>query len=83
MMEKQKPIAIKADPSDDEDFDVTEEALELAQAERRARRGGRPKGSAKDPVTLRIDKDVLDRYRAGGPGWQSRINQDLRKAAGL
>jgi hypothetical protein len=31
-------IALKADPNDPEDFDVTQEALEKALAERRARR---------------------------------------------
>jgi uncharacterized protein (DUF4415 family) len=41
---------------------------------------GRPKGSAKQLVSLRIDSEVLDRFRAGGPGWQSRINEALRKA---
>ena len=46
-------------------------------------KGGRPKGSNKEQVALRLDKDVLARYRAAGPGWQSRINEDLRKAAGL
>jgi len=29
---------------------------------------------------LRIDRDVLDKFRATGEGWQSRINQALRKA---
>lgn len=43
-------------------------------------KGGRPRGSAKEQVSLRIDKEVLDRFRAGGPGWQSRINEVLRKA---
>ena len=43
---------------------------------------GRPKGSAKQLVSLRIDRDVLDSFRAGGPGWQSRINEALRKAVG-
>ncbi len=43
---------------------------------------GRPKGSAKQLVSLRIDRDVLERFRAGGPGWQSRINEALRKAVG-
>lgn len=46
-------------------------------------RPGRPKGSAKQPVSLRLDKDVIERFRADGPGWQSRINEALRKAAGL
>lgn len=46
-------------------------------------KGGRPRGSNKEQVALRLDKDVLARYRAGGPGWQSRINEDLRKVVGL
>jgi uncharacterized protein (DUF4415 family) len=33
-------------------------------------------------VTLRIDQDVLEHFQAGGPGWQDRINEALRKAAG-
>jgi uncharacterized protein (DUF4415 family) len=36
----------------------------------------------KEQVTLRIDQDVLEFFRAGGPGWQDRINEALRKAAG-
>ena len=38
---------------------------------------------AKEMVSLRIDRDVLDHFQAGGPGWQDRINAALRKAAGL
>jgi uncharacterized protein (DUF4415 family) len=34
-------------------------------------------------VTLRLDPDILDRFREGGPGWQGRINAALRKAVGL
>ena len=45
---------------------------------------GRPKSAApKVSTTLRLDPDVLESFRAGGPGWQSRINAALRKAAGL
>jgi uncharacterized protein (DUF4415 family) len=33
-------------------------------------------------VSLRIDQDVLEFFREGGPGWQDRINEALRKAAG-
>ena len=46
-------------------------------------RRGRPPGSAKQAVSLRLDKAVLERFRADGPGWQSRMNEALRKAAGL
>lgn len=55
---------------------------ELAESARRAR--GRPPVEApKRQVTLRLDADVLDRFRAEGRGWQSRINAALRKSAGL
>jgi len=37
---------------------------------------------AKEQVTLRIDRDVLDFFQEDGPGWQDRINAALRKAAG-
>jgi uncharacterized protein (DUF4415 family) len=37
---------------------------------------------AKEMVSLRIDRDVLDFFQEGGPGWQDRINEALRKAAG-
>jgi uncharacterized protein (DUF4415 family) len=34
-------------------------------------------------VSLRIDPDVLEKYRAEGPGWQARMNAVLRKGARL
>ncbi len=49
-----------------------------AQLVKRGR--GRPRSSEKESVTLRIDRETLDRFRAGGPGWQTRINEALRKA---
>lgn len=36
----------------------------------------------KEFVSLRIDQDVLAFFQEGGPGWQERINEALRKAAG-
>jgi uncharacterized protein (DUF4415 family) len=46
------------------------------------RKVGRPKGSGtKELVSLRIDRDILDRFRAGGPGWQTRLNDALREVA--
>ncbi len=47
-------------------------------------RRGRPKSDVtKVRTTLRLDPDVLAAFRSGGPGWQTRINDALRKAAGL
>jgi uncharacterized protein (DUF4415 family) len=43
-------------------------------------RPGRPRGSAKQAVSIRLDKDVVDKFRATGPGWQSRINEALKRA---
>ncbi|WP_375428013.1 BrnA antitoxin family protein [uncultured Sphingomonas sp.] len=36
-----------------------------------------------EKVTLALDVEVIDRFRADGPGWQGRINEALRKAVGL
>ena len=48
------------------------------------RGAGRPtKENPKQQVTLRLDPDVLERFRATGKGWQSRINAELRKALGI
>lgn len=58
------------------------EALpELAASARRMR--GPQKSPTKKLVSLRLSPDVLDRFKAGGRGWQSRIDEVLRKAVGL
>ena len=45
---------------------------------------GRPKSdNPKQQVTLRLDRAVLEGFRATGPGWQSRINAELRKVLKL
>jgi uncharacterized protein (DUF4415 family) len=50
---------------------------ELAAA---AKKRGRPKSEApKVAVKLRIDPDVLEAYKATGPGWQTRMNEVLRR----
>jgi uncharacterized protein (DUF4415 family) len=46
------------------------------------RRPGRPpKADRKVSVTLRLDRDVIERFKAAGAGWQTRINAALRKSA--
>ena len=45
---------------------------------------GRPKAAVtKVSTTIRLDPDVLASFKAEGAGWQSRINDALRRAAGL
>src|SRR5215831_10422209 len=38
--------------------------------------------NAKELVSLRIDRDILDHFQDAGPGWQDRINEALRKVVG-
>ena len=44
-------------------------------------RRGRPVGSNKERIAIRIDQSALAKFRALGPGWQTRINEVLVKAA--
>jgi uncharacterized protein (DUF4415 family) len=37
---------------------------------------------AKTQVTLRLDADVVAAFKAGGAGWQTRMNEALAKAVG-
>lgn len=39
--------------------------------------------NARELVSLRIDRDVLEHFQASGRGWQEQVNFALRKAAGL
>ena len=62
---KARPIA---------EFPELQRALERARGQR-----GPQKAPTKERVTLRLDRDVVESYRAAGPGWQTRINDDLAK----
>jgi len=55
------------------------DTYELGAAEFKQLRRGRPLGSGKKvQVTLRVDADVLERFKASGAGWQTRINDALK-----
>jgi uncharacterized protein (DUF4415 family) len=57
---------------------------ELSDGDMVIRRGRPPLGDRpKSSVTLRLDADVLESYRALGAGWQSQINADLRRVRKL
>jgi uncharacterized protein (DUF4415 family) len=55
---------------------------DLMESIRRAR-GRPPVAHPRKQVSLRLDPAIIDKFKAGGKGWQSRINEALRKAAGL
>ena len=72
------------DPDDAPELtDAWFDRAEMKVAGHVVNRGGRPRGATKEQVTLRVDRDVLGRFRESGAGWQSRINAALRKAVGL
>ena len=49
----------------------------LAASIRKGR--GPNKAPTKKLVSLRLSGKVLEAYKAKGPGWQSRIDEDLRR----
>lgn len=76
--------------SDPDDFEATDEQLaqakpfvemfpELAESIRRSR-GRPPIAEPKLPVTIRLDRNVVEKFKATGKGWQSRINEILKQA---
>lgn len=84
-MSDMKKIMIDHDNPEwtDADFAAAKKGDDIPEAIRKAfpKKGpGRPAGHTKEQVTLRLDKDLLAHFRAGGPGWQSRVNEALRKA---
>lgn len=63
-----------------------EEVAELDSAWVLAAKRGRPPMPAplrKQRVNIMLDADLLEKLRASGKGWQTRINAALRKEAGL
>jgi uncharacterized protein (DUF4415 family) len=81
-MPKRKPRGpwVKAEPESAKGFFESDQtAVNAART-----KPGRPKSAnAKKSVHLRLSPDVLAWFRASGPGWQTRIDETLRKTAKL
>ena len=81
--EVQRQIA--ADPEDSAHWEQRTPACpavevdpELVEWSRRTR--GRQKAPTKVPVYIRLDADIVEHFRDGGRGWQTRLNDTLREA---
>ena len=72
------PLVAWQDP--DEAPDLSTPEWQAAFDKVPVRRGRPPLDEPKVSTTIRLDADVLAAYRAEGPGWQTRINEVLRKA---
>ena len=56
---------------------------EIRHGNKVIKRGRPPLEHPKEAIKLRLDPDVLAYFRGLGPGWQTRINGALRRAAKL
>ncbi|NJR78051.1 BrnA antitoxin family protein [Sphingomonas sp. 36D10-4-7] len=79
-------IMSNADDMDDVRPVLDDAWFEEADAFQGARlvRRGRPKpDNPKQPVTIRLDRDLVEWFKRSGDGWQTRINAELRRVAGI
>src|SRR5258707_10932901 len=79
---------IAADPANPEwtaqDFRRAKPFTKAFPALSESRRGRGPqKEPTKVAVSLRLTREVVERFKADGPGWQTRMDKALKKAAGL
>lgn len=80
-----KPFAIDGDSApelDDSFFANARPASEMLPdvVERARRVRGKQIEQTKERITIRIDADLADHFRATGKGWQTRLNNVLRDA---
>ena len=66
-------------PDEYEDLpELTEEML----ARGKVNRGGRPRSvNPKRLISIRLPEDVIQKWRASGPGWQTRMAEKLSRVA--
>ena len=66
----------------EEDFATARPAIEVVPhiVEEYRRTRGKQKKQVKERVSIRLDADIAEHFRAGGPGWQTRLNETLREA---
>ena len=62
--------------SDQDNLPLTQEELQQFK-----RTPGRPAGSSKELISLRLDREALKVFRSTGAGWQTRINDVLKEWA--
>jgi len=62
--------------------EVLPELLGEKEAEKLLKPRGRPRSPhSKVAISLRVAPDVLERWKASGPGWQTRMADSLAKHA--
>ena len=82
MTESKKSIAPEwIDPDDAPDMSEGDwfERADWYQGETLIRRGRAKLDQSMISTTLQLDSDIIEKFRAKGPGWQTRINDALRE----
>jgi uncharacterized protein (DUF4415 family) len=65
-----------------EEYEELPELTDEMLARGRVNKGGRPRSpNPKRLISIRLTEDVIQRWRATGPGWQTRMAEKLSKAA--
>ena len=86
MSEKERHIGMSAIEPDDMKPELDDAWFAEADAYVGSKlvRRGRPKSeNPKRLISIRLDADIVEWFKRSGEGWQTRINDTLRKAAGL
>jgi uncharacterized protein (DUF4415 family) len=65
-------------PYDPNDEDATERYLRESLVRYRGQRGPQ-KSPTKEMISIRLSREVLDHFRGTGEGWQSRIDETLKR----
>ena len=76
MNENEHSTARNSDPDDAPDLTRDGWPGKFAKAE--VRRGRPPVAKPKVSTTIRLSPEVIDYFKAGGRGWQTRIDEALR-----
>lgn len=65
-----------------EEYEELPELTDEMLARGKVNKGGRPRSAnPKRLITIRLTEDVVKRWRATGPGWQTRMAEGLARLA--
>ncbi len=77
---KSNPAKVDAHVIRPAEYDELPELDDKMLARAVVRRGGRPRSpNPRQLITLRLPADVIERWRATGPGWQTRMAERLSR----
>ena len=65
-----------------EEYDELPELTDEMLARGTINKGGRPRSlNPKRLISIRLTEDVIERWRATGPGWQTRMAEKVSRSA--